>query len=223
MSPARYVESIPGLPAVLARLGAGLREARREGFCARDLRRDVLAGLVVGIVALPLALPLAMAIASASGVPPQLGLYTSIVAGAVIAIAGGSRVSVSGPTAAFVVLLVPISLEHGIGGLMTASLLAGLILLAMGVFRLGRLIQFVPHPVTTGFTTGIAVVIAGLQLKDFLGLQTGPAPEHFPERMAELVPALGTIRWPEAAVGVGTLVSRPRSTRHKSARRRFPG
>ncbi|MBL8863832.1 MAG: C4-dicarboxylic acid transporter DauA [Planctomycetes bacterium] len=183
-------------------MGLGLREPLREGYGARDLRRDVLAGLVVGIVALPLA----MALAIASGVPPQHGLYTSIVAGAVIALAGGSRVNVSGPTAAFVVLLAPISHAHGIGGLMTASLLAGIILLLFGAFRLGRLIQFVPHPVTTGFTSGIAVVIAGLQLKDFLGLQPGPLPEHFPEKMVALAGAAGSFRWQEAAIGGATLL-----------------
>ena len=202
MSPDRYARTIGSIPGTLSRIGIGLRGALREGYRARDLRRDVLAGLVVGIVALPLA----MALAIASGVPPQHGLYTSIVAGAVIAVAGGSRVNVSGPTAAFVVLLAPVSHAHVIGGLMTASLLAGVLLLLMGAFRLGRLIQFVPHPVTTGFTAGIAVVIAGLQLKDFLGLAPGALPEHFPEKMAALLRSAHTLRWPEAAVGAGTLL-----------------
>jgi len=177
LSPGRHAQAPDGTKSVLARLGWSLRESLREGYGAAELRRDVLAGLVVGVVALPLA----MALAIASGMPPQHGLYTAIVAGAVIAVAGGSRVNVSGPTAAFVVLLAPVSQAHGPGGLMTASLLAGLILIAFGTFRLGRLIQFIPHPVTTGFTAGIAVVIAGLQLKDFLGLQPGTSPEHFPE------------------------------------------
>lgn len=202
MSPGRYVAGLPVIQGVLPRLGWGLREALREGYAARDFRRDALAGLVVGIVALPLA----MALAIASGVPPQHGLYTSIVAGAVIAVAGGSRVNVSGPTAAFVVLLAPISQAHGLGGLMTASLMAGAILLAFGVLRLGRLIQFIPHPVTTGFTAGIAVVIAGLQLKDLLGLDPGSLPEHFPEKMGALARAAGTFRWQEAAIGALTLL-----------------
>jgi SulP family sulfate permease len=212
LSPHRYVQSRTALPGVLTRLGSGLRESLREGYGAADLRRDVLAGLVVGVVALPLA----MALAIASGLPPQHGLYTAIVAGAVIAVAGGSRVNVSGPTAAFVVLLAPVSQAHGIGGLMTASMLAGLILLAFGMFRLGRLIQFIPHPVTTGFTAGIAVVIAGLQLKDLLGLQTGALPEHFPEKMVALARAAGTFRWEEAVIGaftLGVLVVWPRVTR----------
>jgi SulP family sulfate permease len=146
---------------------------------------------VVGIVALPLA----MALAIASGVPPQDGLYTSIVAGARIAVTGGSRVSVSDPTAAFVVLLATVSHTHGVGGLMTASLLAGVTLLFLGLLRLGLLIQDIPHPITTGFTAGIAVVIGGLQLKGLFGLQPGEMPELFPERMAALAALLLLVAW----------------------------
>lgn len=212
MSHRRHLAAPDERPGVLSRLGSSLRESLREGYGAADLRRDALAGVVVGIVALPLA----MALAIASGMPPQHGLYTAIVAGAVIAIAGGSRVNVSGPTAAFVALLAPVAQAHGPGGLMTASLLAGLLLVAFGAFRLGRLIRYVPHPVTTGFTAGIAVVIAGLQLQDFLGLAPGPMPEHFPEKMAALARAARTFRWQEAAVGAFTLavlVAWPRVTR----------
>ena len=201
----------PGAP-VLARLGWSLRAARREGYGLRDLRADVLAGLVVGIVALPLA----MALAIASGVPPQHGLYTSIIAGVVIAVLGGSPVSVSGPTAAFVVLLAPAASLYGIGGLMTASLIAGILLLLFGVMRLGALIQYVPHPVTTGFTAGIATVIAGLQLKDFLGLRPEVWPEHFRERMLALAGSWRTFRWPEFVIGAVTLallILWPRVTR----------
>ncbi len=211
----KTIESIL-TPGVIRRLGFGLREALREGYGARDLRRDMMAGLVVGIVALPLA----MALAIASGAPPQHGLYTSIVAGALIAIAGGSRVSVSGPTAAFVVLLAPVTQAYGIGGLMTASLLAGVILVLFGLLRLGKLIEFIPHPVTTGFTAGIAVVIAGLQLKDFFGLQPVSMPEHFPERLGTLLGAADTFRWQELAVGATTLallVVWPRITRRVPA------
>src|SRR5579863_6482895 len=132
--PRRYLSSF-SLPKLRLRPGAALREALREGYTPRHLATDVMAGVVVGMVALPLA----MALAIASGVPPQHGLYTSIIAGAVIALAGGSRVQVSGPTAAFVVILAPITARFGIGGLMVATLLAGLMLIAMGTFRLGRL------------------------------------------------------------------------------------
>ena len=199
-------DSLTGIAAlpkrsVLSQLGVALRESLR-GYGTGDLKRDVMAGLVVGIVALPLA----MALAIASGVPPQYGLYTSIVAGAVIAVLGGSRVSVSGPTAAFVVLLVPISTQYGIGGLALASFMAGWILFVLGIARLGRLIKFIPYPVTTGFTAGIAVVIAGLQVKDFLGLRPDSTPQHFTERMVEYARALPTFQPWELAVGAFTLV-----------------
>src|SRR6187401_1443753 len=145
----------------LLRPAAALREALREGYGGKQLRADAMAGVVVGVIALPLS----MALAIASGVPPQHGLYTAIVAGGVIALCGGSRMQVSGPTAAFVVILAPISAHHGLGGLALATGMAGVLLLAMGLGKLGRLIEFVPYPVTAGFTAGIAVVIATLQVK----------------------------------------------------------
>ncbi len=173
----------------------------REGYSLAHLRADVLAGLVVGIVALPLS----MALAIATGMPPQAGLYTAIVAGAAIAVVGGSRVQVSGPTAAFVVILLPIVARHGPGGLMLATMMAGGLLCLMGLARLGRLIQFVPYPVTTGFTAGIAVVIATGQVKDFLGLVGVERREHFHDVVLELVRHLDTVDWRDAAVGVATL------------------
>lgn len=183
------------------RLATGLLDRWREGYGAADFRADLMAGAVVGVVALPLA----MALAIASGVPPQHGLYTAIVAGVVIALLSGSRFNVSGPTAAFVVVLAPIALQHGLGGLLIATLMAGVILIAMGVLRLGRLIQFIPHPVTTGFTAGIAVVIATLQVKDFLGLTVETMPEHWIERVAALAVAVPTTHLPDLLVGLGTL------------------
>ena len=182
-------------------LAAGLRGTLRDGYSFKQFRGDLLAGLVVGVVALPLS----MALAIASGVPPQYGLYTAIVAGIVIALTGGSRLNVSGPTAAFVVLLAPISAKYGIGGLALASLMAGVVLLVMGVARLGKLIQFVPHPVTTGFTAGIAVVIATLQVKDFLGLSVTATGDHYWERVSDLHAALPSISQADAAIGVFTL------------------
>lgn len=199
--------TLPGLSPVLRRVKvrpcSAWRAVWREGYSLRLLRDDVLAGCVVGIVALPLA----MALAIASGVPPQHGLYTAIVAGGLIAVLGGSRVQVSGPTAAFVVILAPISAKFGIAGLALATFMAGLILMLMGVLRLGRLIQFIPHPVTTGFTAGIAVVIATLQVKDFLGLDMHPlsAEASYFERVAALVEALPSLRWAELVIGGCTL------------------
>jgi SulP family sulfate permease len=197
--PRRYQS--PDEPASFLQPATALRRALANGYTGKDLRADILAGIVVGIVALPLS----MALAVASGVAPQQGLYTAIVAGAVIAALGGSMVQVSGPTAAFVVLLAPISARFGLGGLVMASLMAGMILMLMGVLRLGGLIQFVPYPVTTGFTAGIAVVIATLQLKDFFGLTVEKMPERYLERVAALVRALPTLRWQDLSVGALTL------------------
>jgi SulP family sulfate permease len=167
----------------------------------REARADALAGVVVGVVALPLS----MALAIASGVAPEHGLYTAIVAGGLIALLGGSRVQVSGPTAAFVVILAPIAARFGLRGLMLATLMAGLLLIALGLGRMGRLIEFVPYPVITGFTAGIAVVIATLQVKDFLGLTVAGRQDHYLERVGALAAALPTFQPWDVAVGVFTL------------------
>src|SRR5437870_11353757 len=145
----RYLDRLTSIHAPLA---YGLRTRLKEGYTASDLRADLMAGVVVGVVALPLS----MALAIASGVPPQHGLYTAIVAGLVIALLGGSAVQVSGPTAAFVVILAPIAARFGLGGLLVATLAAGVILFAMGATGMGQFIEYVPYPVTTGFTAGIA-------------------------------------------------------------------
>jgi sulfate permease, SulP family len=190
-----------GAPASRLQVAAAMREVLREGYGASAFRADAMAGAVVGIVALPLS----MALAIASGVAPQHGLYTAIVAGGLIAVLGGSRVQVSGPTAAFVVILAPIAHRFGLGGLLVASLMAGVLLIAMGLGRMGRLIEFVPYPVTTGFTAGIALVIGTLQVKDLLGLTVRQMPEHFVERVLALSRALPTARAADLAVGVATL------------------
>jgi SulP family sulfate permease len=189
----------PTLPAIpRPRIAAGLRDAWRAGYGLPELRKDVLAGLTIGIVAVPLA----MALAIATGVPPQHGLYTAIIAGIVIALTGGSRFNVSGPTAAFVVILLPIVQAYGLGGLLVATIMAGCILVAMGVGRMGALIQFVPYPVVLGFTAGIGVVIATLQLPDFMGLAL-PAAETgsgYVEKLAAIVRALPGLEASEASM-----------------------
>ncbi len=195
----RYENAVAAVP--LPTIGAAMRAALRGGYTWESFKPDLLAGLVVGVVALPLS----MALAIASGVPPQHGLYTAIIGGGLIALVGGSPVQVSGPTAAFVVVLVPISHHYGIGGLLVATMLAGLILLGLGWARLGRLIQFVPYPVTMGFTAGIGVVIATLQLKDFLGLTVEHMPEHYFERVEALARALPTVHVPDLVIGALTL------------------
>jgi SulP family sulfate permease len=199
----RYVAALEVLPQFKLRPATAMREVLAEGYKKADLRADAMAGVVVGIVALPLA----MALAIASGVPPQHGIYTAIVAGAAIALLGGSRTQVSGPTAAFVVILAPISARFGIGGLLMATLMAGVILIALGGARLGRLIQFIPYPVTAGFTAGIAVVIGTLQLRDFLGLQVDNMPEHYLERVHALLVALPTATLPSLGIGAFTLAT----------------
>src|SRR6185295_11264642 len=199
-APPSEIPAAPKPPQFPLKLAEALRRTFAAGYTKSDLRADLLAGAVVGVVALPLS----MALAVASGVPPQYGLYTAIVGGFLIAALGGSKVQVSGPTAAFVVVLAPIAARQGIGGLLLATAMAGVILIGMGIGRLGGLIQFVPYPVTTGFTTGIAVVIATLQLKDFLGLTVEKMPEHFAERAVALARATPSARWQEIAIGAFT-------------------
>jgi SulP family sulfate permease len=198
--PHRYKPGAPVMPRQPLRFAPALREALGQGYSPRDLRSDLLAGVIVGVVALPLS----MALAIASGVPPQYGLYTAIIAGAVTPLLGGSRVQVSGPTAAFVVILAPIAHQYGHGGLLVATLFAGVLLAAMGLMRLGKLVEFIPYPVTTGFTAGIAIVIATLQLKGFLGL-TVELPEHYLEKVYALALALPTTRPADLSIGLLTL------------------
>ena len=189
----------PRLPRVA--IGYGLRERWKRGYSLRDFRSDAVAGVVIGMVALPLS----MALAIASGVPPQHGLYTAIIAGIAMALLGGARLQVSGPTAAFVALLVPVVHSHGIGGLFVAGFMAGIIQVAMGLARFGRLIHFIPHPVTTGFTAGIAVVIASIQIAGFLGLEVTSVPAEFFGRLEAYWDARGTAAWAEAAIALFTM------------------
>src|SRR5881394_2480274 len=146
-----------------------------QEYDREQLTRDVIAGVIVGVVALPLAI----AFAIASGLPPERGLYTAIVAGFLISLLGGSRVQIGGPTGAFVVIVSGIVLQHGVDGLVIATLMAGFILVAFGLLRLGAAIKFIPHPVTIGFTSGIALIIFSSQVKDFLGLRMGAVPADF--------------------------------------------
>lgn len=181
---------------------SALKDAFRAGYGKQQLLKDIIAGLTVGIIAIPLS----MALAIASGVPPQHGLYTAIVAGIAIALLGGSRFNISGPTAAFVVILYPITQQFGIRGLFMATLLSGVILLLMALFRLGRLIEYIPLPVTLGFTCGIGITIGTLQIKDFLGLNIEHMPSHYIGKVSAIVQALPTINLADSAVGIVTLI-----------------
>lgn len=174
----------------------------REPYSLQRLLKDAIAGVTVGIIAIPLA----MALAIASGVPPQYGLYTSAVAGIVIAISGGSRFSVSGPTAAFVVILYPVSQQFGLSGLLIATLLSGLFLVLMGLARFGRLIEYIPLSVTLGFTSGIAITIATMQVKDFFGLHLAVVPEHYVSKVYALLQALPTLDLGDTLIGAVTLL-----------------
>ena len=212
---ARSLTPLPP-PAGGVPIATALRVALARGYGLSDLRADVMAGVVVGIVALPLSMALSIAV----GAPPQHGLYTAMVAGAAVALLGGCRFQVTGPTAAFVVILAPVLNQHGLGGLLTAGLMAGVMLVLLGLARLGTLIQFIPHPVTTGFTTGIATVIATLQLKDVFGLATGPLPDQYTEKLVTLWRARGSASLAElsiAALTLGLLLAVPRLTRRVPA------
>lgn len=173
-----------------------LRGYNRSTFLA-----DLTAGLTVGVVALPLA----MAFAIASGVGPERGLYTAVVAGFIISLLGGSRVQIGGPTGAFVVIVSGIAAAHGYDGLVVCTIMAGILLLIMGFARLGGMIKFIPFPVITGFTAGIAVVIFSTQMRDLFGLQITKVPAEFVPQWATYFRALPTVNLAATAVGFGTI------------------
>lgn len=184
----------------------------RTGIPREQVRKDISAGIIVGIVALPLAI----AFAIASGVPPDKGLITAIIAGFFVSAFGGSRVQVAGPTGAFIVIVYGIVQKHGIDGLIVATLMAGVMLVGMGLLRAGRLLKYFPHTLIVGFTSGIAVIIFTSQIKEFLGLSMGALPGGTVEQWVAYAGAFSTINpW---AVGlsllsIGLIVWLPRFTR----------
>lgn len=174
----------------------------REGYTRKQFRGDLLGGLTVGVVALPLSIALAIA----SGVKPEQGLYTAIFAGFVIAVLGGSRAQISGPTGAFIVIVYGIVQKYGYDGLVVATLIAGVILIAMGLARMGAFLKFVPYPVVIGFTSGIALIIFSSQVSDFLGLKLEKVPADFVEKWIEYVRHAATIDPFTVAVGAASLL-----------------
>jgi SulP family sulfate permease len=181
-----------------------------KGYSRRQLTSDLTAGVVVGIVALPLA----MAFAIASGLSPERGLYTAVVAGFLISALGGSRVQIGGPTGAFVVVVFGIVQHHGVGGLTICTIMAGLILVGLGLLRLGGIIKYIPYPVIIGFTSGIALIIFSSEIKDLLGLTTGPLPGEFLGKWAEYLRSLNTISWSALAISalsIALIVCWPRT------------
>src|SRR5208283_834838 len=172
-----------------------------RGYSKHDFSSDLLAGVTVGLVALPLA----MAFGIASGVTPQAGIYTAVVAGFLISALGGCRLQIGGPTGAFVVIVAGILAKFGPAGLAMVTFMAGGMLLIMGVTGLGAAVKFIPRPVTIGFTNGIALLIASTQIKDFFGLTTPAVPSEFVPRMAMLAAHAMTVNATALAIGAGSL------------------
>ena len=175
----------------------------REGYDVKSFRADAIAGITVAIVALPLA----MALGIASGASPDKGLITAVIAGFLISALGGSRVQIGGPTGAFVVVVFNVIAKHGFDGLLLATLLAGMILIIAGVAKLGQMIKFIPHPVVTGFTAGIAVIIATSQVKDFLGLSLASVPADFLPKWQAYFGVIQSTQLTTVCVGIGTLAT----------------
>lgn len=179
-----------------------IREAWKAGLLGREhWLRNIVSGVIVGVVALPLA----MAFAIASGVKPEQGIYTAIVAGLLVSLFGGSRLQIAGPTGAFIVILAGVTAKYGVDGLQIATMMAGAILLLLGITKLGALIKFIPDPVIVGFTAGIGVIIWVGQWKDFLGLPKISG-DHFHERLWHLVQALPGLHVPTTLLALLSLL-----------------
>jgi SulP family sulfate permease len=181
-----------------------------KGYTKADLVSDIGSGLTVGLIALPLAMALGIA-SIRPGVetpfpPPAMGIFTAIIAGFLISALGGSRVQIGGPTAAFIPIVLLIVEQHGIDGLMIATMMAGVILIVMGLTRMGTLIKFIPYPVTSGFTTGIAVAIMASQSGDFLGLNSAEAPREFVHKVGWLASEITNLNPGTVLVAVGCVV-----------------
>jgi SulP family sulfate permease len=193
-----------------------VRAVREGRITWKTLPRDVLAGLVVGIVAIPLA----MAFAIASGLEPEQGLYTGIIAGVLVSCLGGSQVQIAGPTGAFIVVLLGVVQEHGTTGLLVATILAGGLLVALGIARMGVVIRYIPHPVVVGFTAGIGVIIFTGQIAHFFGLRLAENPREFVDKALQIARAAPTASWSTALVGgvtLATILLFPKVTRRVPA------
>lgn len=187
---------MPDKNTFVPKLFATLRGYNKEQFI-----KDLLAGLIVGIVALPLAI----AFAIASGVSPEKGIYTAIIAGFIISALGGSRVQIGGPTGAFIVIVYGIVQQFGVNGLIIATFMGGILLIIMGFARLGAVIKFIPHPLIVGFTTGIAVIIFSSQMKDFFGLKMGAVPADFLAKWVSYAEHISTINLYSVVFTVATI------------------
>src|SRR6185437_5854831 len=173
-----------------------------KNYSRKKFADDVLAGIIVGIVALPLAIVFGIA----SGVTPEKGLITAVVAGFIISALGGSRVQIGGPTGAFIVIVYGIVQTYGINGLIIATFMAGIMLIIMGFARLGTIIKFIPHPLIIGFTSGIALIIFSSQVKDFLGLKMGAVPADFLEKWGAYFTNIQSINFYAVAIAAVTII-----------------
>lgn len=185
---------------------------KNSNYLSKDFKKDLFAGIIVAFIAIPLSLSLAIS----AGVAPVVGLYTIITAGLITAILGGSKFQVTGPTAAFVAILLPIVNTYGYQGLILTTFIAGLFLITMGYLQFGKIIQYIPYPVTTGFTSGIGVVIMSLQMKDFFGLTISHSPSSFIERASLIANSFPSCLLAETLVGVGTLAALVLCRRYKT-------
>lgn len=179
-----------------------LRMFKRKEMSKEKIVKDIIAGIIVAIIALPLSVALGIS----SGVSPEKGLITAIIAGFLISFLGGSRVQIGGPTGAFVVIVYGIIQNYGINGLIISTMMAGVILVVLGVFKFGSVIKFVPHPITVGFTSGIAITLLSTQVKDFLGLSIDKVPAEFIEKWKVYFSHFNTINYTALLVGVGALI-----------------
>lgn len=175
---------------------------RFEGYSFAHFKKDLLSGIIVGIIAVPLA----MSFAIASGVKPEYGIYTAIIAGILISIFGGSKFQIGGPTGAFVPILLGIVLVYGYENLLIAGLMAGVMLLLMGIFKLGTLIKYIPRPVTVGFTAGIAIIIFAGQIGNFLGLSNMEQHEKFHMNIMEVASNIGTVNFYSVLIAIISLL-----------------
>ena len=173
-----------------------------KNYNRQQFLKDLVAGIIVGIVALPLAI----AFAIASGVSPEKGLFTAIIAGFIISAFGGSKVQIGGPTGAFIVIVYGIVQQYGVDGLIIATFIAGIMLMIMGFARFGSVIKFIPHPLIVGFTTGIAVIIFSSQMKDFFGLNMGSVPADFIPKWQSYFHHVTSFNWYAVAIGMATIL-----------------
>jgi len=174
----------------------------KEGISKKQITKDVIAGIIVGIVALPLAI----AFAIASGVSPEKGLITAVIAGLTISVLSGSRVQIGGPTGAFIIIVYGIVQTHGIGGLTIATFMAGFLIIGLGLARLGNYLKFIPYPLIVGFTSGIAIIIFSSQMKDFFGLEMGEIPADFIEKWRAYFLNFQKVNWIALSIAVGTVL-----------------